>query len=327
MRLTRPRDTRLDMQTIPSWLFCWQWIAVVLKLGASAASAMPVIVALTLATGRRGQARLSAYGARRLALAAATLAILGPLLLAGDVLALLASLRGPVHMLEGVSLWMPAMLPYTTAAAAWVGGIVCLLLYLKADSAAPLPQPSAQDCWQPGQIGQRVGLALLAALCFFAAQVLPNWPFSGLPQGLTVGDVALAVLSGNVHDYFTAFAPAGSIALIVLSLTARRGVAAAFTPADEQRAARWCALWAMVGFIPRCIDRWGLVIGFSLRQGPLPLGLADQALGLVPMTLAIACWVALFTLRAPRKLYWLNTLGFLLLVVGVSFPFLLLLGR
>ena len=120
MRLTRPRDTRLDMQTIPSWLFCWQWIAVVLKLGASAASAMPVIVALTLATGRRGQARLSAYGARRLALAAAALAILGPLLLAGDVLALLASLRGPVHMLEGVSLWMPAMLPYTTAAAAWV---------------------------------------------------------------------------------------------------------------------------------------------------------------------------------------------------------------
>lgn len=313
------------MQTIPSWLFCWQWIAAVLTLGASAASAMPVIIALTLATGRRGQARLSAYGARTLARCAALLAALGPLLAAGSVLALLASIRNTEHMFEGISLWMPAMLPYTTAVAAWLAGIICLLLYLAADRAAPMPQ-AAQDYWQPGQIGLRIGLALLAALCFFAAQVLPNWPFSGLPQGLSMGDVALAVLPNTLHDYFTALAPAGSVALIILSLVARTS-GAAFTQADEQRAARWCALWAMVGFIPRCIDRWGLVIGFSLRQGPLPQGLAEQAMGLVPMTLAIACWVALFVLRAPRKFYWLNVLGLLLLVLGASFPFLLALGR
>lgn len=313
------------MQTIPSWLFCWQWIAAVLTLGASAASAMPVIIALTLATGRRGQARLSAYGARTLARYAALLAALGPLLAAGSVLALLASIRSTEHMFEGISLWMPAMMPYTTAVAAWLAGIISLLLYLAADRAAPMPQ-AAQDYWQPGQIGLRIGLALLAALCFFAAQVLPNWPFSGLPQGLSMGDVALAVLPKTLHDYFTALAPAGSVALIILSIVARTS-GAAFTQADEQRAARWCALWAMVGFIPRCIDRWGLVIGFSLRQGPLPQGLAEQAMGLVPMTLAIACWVALFVLRAPRKFYWLNVLGLLLLVLGASFPFLLTLGR
>ena len=50
-------------------------------------------------------------------------------------------------------------------------------------------------------------------------------------------------------------------------------------------------------------------------------------MGLVPMTLAIACWVALFVLRAPRKFYWFNVLGLLLLVLGASFPFLLALGR
>jgi len=326
LRLAQPRDTRQVMQTIPFWLFCWQWIAAVLKLGASAASAMPVIIALTLATGRRGHARLSAFGASRLAFCAAALAVLGPLLITGDVLALLANLRGTERMLDGVSVWMPAMLPYTTAVAAWLAGILCLLLYIAADRATPRPQPAAgQDCWQPGQIGLRVGLALLAALCFFAAQVLPNWPFSGLPQGLTAGDVALAILSGNVHNSFTAFAPAGSVALLILSLTPRND--SAFSQDDEQRAARWCALWAMIGFIPRCIDRWGLVIGFSLRQGPLPAGVADQAMGLVPMTLAIACWVILFALRAPRKLYWLNILGLLLLMLSASFPFLLMLGR
>ena len=288
---------------------------------------MPVIIALTLAAGRRGNAGLSAIGARTLARCAAGLALLGPLLAVGGVLALLASLRGTERMLDGISPWMPAMLPYSTSVIAWFAGIACLLGYLAADSAAAQSQPPAgQNRWQPGQIGLRVGLALLAALCFFIAQVLPNWPFSGLPQGLTMTDVVLVVLSTTVHDYFTAFAPAGSVALLVLALKTGTG-SAGLAADDEQRAARWCALWAMVGFIPRCIDRWGLVIGLYLRPGPLPQGVADQALGLVPTTLAIACWVALFVLRAPRKLYWLNLLGAALLVLGASYPFLVALWR
>lgn len=288
---------------------------------------MPVIIALTLATGRRGHAGLSAYGARSLARCAAALAALGPLLAAGGVIALLASLRGTEHMFDGVSIWMPAMLPYTTSIAAWLAGIACLLLYLAADRASARSRVTAdQDYWQPGQIALRVGLALAAALCFFTAQVLPNWPFSGMPQGLNATDAALAILSGTLHEYFTAFAPAGSLALLVLAFKTRNA-ATGFTQADEQRAARWCALWAMVGLIPRCIDRWGLVIGLSLRQGPLPQGVTGQAMALVPVTLAIACWVALFALRAPRKLYWLNVLGILLLVFGASFPFIAVLWR
>ena len=315
------------MQTIPYWLFCWQWIAAVLTLGASAASAMPIIIALTLATGKRGNAGLSAMGARALARCAAGLAFLGPLLAVGGVLALLASVRSPQHMLDGISPWMPAMLPYTTSVIAWLAGITCLLGYLVADRAATTAHPKAnQDYWQPGQIGLRMGLALLAALCFFMAQVLPNWPFSGLPQGLTMSDVVRAVLSSTLHEYFTALAPAGSVALVVLSFKTAVG-SAALAPDDEQRAARWCALWAMVGLIPRCIDRWGLVIGISLRSGPLPMGVAEQAMGLALTTLAVACWVALFVLRAPRKLYWLNLLGLLLLVLGASYPFIVVLGR
>lgn len=315
------------MQTIPFWLFCWQWLAAVLTLGASAASAMPIIIALTLATGRRGNADLSARGAHALTRCAAGLAFLGPLIVVGKVLALLAGVRAPEHLLDGISLWMPAMLPYTTSVVAWLAGIACLLGYLVVNKAAAQPLPVAgQSNWQPGQIGLRVGLALLAALCFFMAQVLPNWPFSGLPQGLSMGDVAVAVLSSTVHDYFTAFTPAGCVALLVLAFKTG-SASAALSPGDEQLAARWCALWAMVGFIPRCLDRWGLVIGISLRQGPLPMGVAEQAISLVPTTLAIACWVALFALRAPRKLYWLNILGALLLVLGASFPFIVLLSR
>ena len=162
MRPELRQDTRLVMQTIPSWLFCWQWIAAILHLGAMAASALPVIIALTLATGRRGHAGLSAYGARALAGFAVALAVLGPLLAAGEVFALLLSLRGAEHMFDGVSPWMPAMLPYTASVGAWLAGIACLLFYLAVDkTAAGARPPATQDCWQPGQIGPRVGLALL----------------------------------------------------------------------------------------------------------------------------------------------------------------------
>lgn len=316
------------MQNIPTWLFFWQWINAILGIGAKAAVALPVITALTLFTGRRGNARLCAFGARSLTKLNLVLAVLGPLLVAAGVLALLAGLRGAEHMLDGLSFWMPAMRPYAAAILAWIAGLFCLLLYLAIDRKTALPAPaSGQERWQPGQIGLRAAFSLLAALCFFAAQTLPNWPFSALPQGLSMKDAALAVLSSSTHEYFTAFAPAGSIALLVLALNQRIAGSGKLGPDDEQKAARWCALWAMIGYIPRCIDQWGMVIGFSLRQGPLPQGIASQALALVPVTIAILCWVALFVRRAPRQLYWLNTTAFLLLILGASLPFLTMLAR
>lgn len=313
------------MQSIPFWLFCWQWIAAVLNLGASAATTLPVIMALSLLTGRRGNARLGALGARALSWCAVFLSLLGPLLVVGALLTLLTAMRGTAHALDGISPWLPAVLPTTTAVAAWLAGTACLALYIAVDRTAALPQ--GQEGWQPGQLRLRVTLALLAALCFFAGRTLPNWPFASLPGGLSMGDVAFAVLSNTLHEYFTSFAPAGCLALFVLAFLTRGGGANLFSPEEERSAARWCALWAMIGYIPRCIDRWGLVIGFSLRQGPLPQGIADQALGLVPLTLAVACWTALFVKGAPRKLYWLNAAGAALLVLALSFPFLLLLGR
>ena len=176
------------MQSIPFWLFCWQWVAAILNLGASAATALPVIMAFSLLTGRRGNARLGAQGARTLARFAAGFSLLGPLLVVGALLTLLTAMRGTEHALDGISPWLPAVLPTTTAVVAWLAGTACLTLYIMVDRATA--EPHGQGSWQRGQLRPRVTLAVLAALCFFAARTLPNWPFAALPGGLGMTMVA-----------------------------------------------------------------------------------------------------------------------------------------
>lgn len=310
------------MQNIPTWLFSWQWLNAILGIGAKAAAALPVITFLTLFIGKRGNARLCILGARSLTRLNLALATLGPLLVVSGVLALLAGLRGAERILDGISPWMPAIQPYTTAVLAWAAGLICLILYLATDRTAVIPAQGTRSRRQTKREALRITFTLLAALCFFAALVLPNWPFAALPQGLSIKDMIIAVFLHTTHEYFTAFSPAGGLALLTLSLKKRDPESTGLTADDREKAAHWCALWAMIGYIPRCIDRWGIVIGFSLRPGPVPQEVADQALALVPLTLAIVCWVLLFARRTPQKLFWLNSAALLLLVLGASLPFL-----
>ena len=83
----------------------------------------------------------------------------------------------------------------------------------------------------------------------------------------------------------------------------------------------------MIGYIPRCIDRWGMFIGLSFSGQSMPDWLMPQIVGLVPMTLAVACWAILFTVRFRLRVLWLNWLALALLVVRQSLPFILYLLR
>ncbi len=342
LRARAGQDTKAAMQTFPIWLLCWQWLLSILSLGAAAAAGLPAVLALTLLAGRRGNARLCAFGAGRMARLAFRLAPLGIFCAVGDHLGLIVQLRGWAG-LAGLYPLHPAMLPATSAALAWLAGMVCLFFYLKADAAAPLPalpeadqrrvkgRKTAPDPalsqWEAPEFRSRLILALAALGCFFAALALLRWPFAGLPQGMELSAAAEAVLSTSIHDLFAALSPAGAAAL--LALTCLRTGPEGAPPAEDalRKAGRWCALWALLGYIPRCLDRWGLFVGVSLRPGPLPPDVAAQALGLIPLTLAIACWALLFALRAPRRILWLNLLAIFFLLVRQSLPFVLRLAQ
>lgn len=354
------------MQNIPEGLFYWQWASNILNIGMSAAAALPVIMALTLLAGRRGNARLCILGTQKLTRLALGLGLLGPLLTATDLAATLISLGGSSSLLNSLSLWDDAVLPYTTTVLAWIGGLCCLWIVAYLDGRSPLaaglPDEGAPDKDGPaaksgagaasksrstrkarrapapvegsGRSDQLAGeamrgrlcLYLMATVCFFAAQLLPNWSFSGPPQGMEWGRMVSALLGAATHNYFTCFAPAGAFALLALFFFHRKGELFPAV-ADLEKAARWCALWALIGYIPRCIDRWGLFIGLSFSGQSLPDWLMPQAAGLVPMTLAVACWAILFTVRSRVRLLWLNWLALALLVVRQSLPFILYLLR
>lgn len=359
------------MQNIPEGLFYWQWASNILNIGMSAAAALPVIMALTLLAGRRGNARLCILGTQRLTRLTLGLGMLGPLLTAADLAATLVSLGGSASLLNSLSLWDDAVLPYTTTVLAWIGGLCCLWIAAYLDGRSPLAAGlSAQDGPGKDSSGKdgpaakggagaapkghsarkarrapapvegsdksdqlageamrgRLCLYLMAAICFFCAQVLPNWSFSGPPQGMEWGRMVSAVLGAATHNYFTCFAPAGAFALLSLFFFHRKG--APFPAvADLEKAVRWCALWALIGYIPRCIDRWGLFIGFSFSGQSLPDWLTPQIAGLVPLTLAVICWAILFTARSRLRMLWLNWLALALLVVRQSLPFIMYLLR
>ncbi len=351
------------MQNIPEWLFYWQWASGILSIGMNAAAAMPVILALTLLAGRRGNARLCVAGARRLTRLTLGLGLLGPLLTAAGLAGTILSLGGSSSHIMSLTLWDNAVLPYTTTVLAWFAGLCCLWFVTWMDKNKPLtigqptdsssanlsarsgkgrsarkgrksPLPAEQaalnDQIETDAIRSRLFLYLLTIVCFFAAHALPNWSFSGPPQGLDWERMASAVLGTATHDYFTNFAPAGAMALLALSLSQRgrsgastgMPIAAAFTASDLEKATRWAALWAMIGYIPRCIDRWGLFIGLSFSGQMLPDWLIPQIMGLVPLTLAVACWVILFTLRSRVQFLWLNWLALALLIIRQSLPYI-----
>lgn len=345
------------MQNIPLELFYWQWASNILSIGMNAAAALPIIMALTLLAGRRGNARLCIMGTQRLTRLALWLGLLGPLLTAADLAGTLISLGGSAS-LNGITLWDDAVLPYTTTVLAWIGGLCCLWVVAYMDKSSPLtaglpsndatsksakgrssrkgrrtPAPiegsGEHDQLDSAAMRGRLFLYLLAGVCFFATQALPNWSFSGPPQGMEWGRMVSAILGTATHNYFTCFAPAGALALLSLTFfhsgrprSSGTGANSFPATADLEKAVRWCALWALIGYIPRCIDRWGLFIGFSFSGQSLPDWLMPQITGLVPLTLAVGCWGMLFALRSRLQVLWLNWLALALLVVRQSLPFI-----
>ncbi len=309
------------MQTFSTWHVCWQWMAAVLGIAAHAALAMPLVTAFTLLVGQHKKNELCCLGSREMMRLNLVLALFWPIVHISDVLLQFSHVQGKLNIPQGLSFWTPVMLPFSTAVVAWFIGVLCLSVQLIL-SRPTVEKTSARQIPFFTTTGACVCLSLLAALCFFAAQALPSCPFAGLPEGMTVFRAVMAITSSSFHVFFTYLSAAGGLTLWYLSRKPQLIQHWGGTKEEEQHAARWCTLWAMIGYIPYCLDRWGITIGFALRPGSMPAAIADRIPTLTAFSLAIVCWAVLFYRRAPRRLYVLNSLGLLFLLMGTSFPYL-----
>ena len=166
---------------------------------AQAASALPIILALTLLLTRKGKTNLCLFGAKEILRLNLILALVGPLYVGGDFLIVVTKLKALGNNWQLPSIWSKALLPYTISSLLWILGALTALISSKI-LARNLKLASLESLSFKELRGLLV-LTLILFCLFFAAWLSLIFPFAGLPQGLSWADAWLAVLGQTEHSY------------------------------------------------------------------------------------------------------------------------------
>lgn len=318
----------------------WYWCAALLGTAANAAATLPFMAALTLILGRRGHAALCLRGAGALAGLALWLSAAWPILTLGDAFVRLSLTGDAPAATRLMALFEPAGLGISTSVAVWLVGAALVWFGRRACAAAAAALPPGAGSYRVPAISLPLAALLAGAFCALAAFALRDWPFAGLPPGMDMGRAAAAVGKHACRGYFMALASGGAFGLLLAARAARRNCCASRPPAagahpsaplsvaEAEGAVRWCALWAAVGYLPSCLEHWGLALGFLLRgnAGPLLHGghwPLIQFATLALLTLAMAAWLLLLFARAPLRRLPLAWAGAALLLLAASAPWAL----
>ena len=296
-------------------------LTLLLKYVLQAAELMPFILLLTHPLGRRGNGRLAIWGARRLTLLSLRLCWCSVALLL-------------LHF--GLTLWqmddmstLPRWHWQQTAASLLACGLAALFLALVQKANARLPEfpplrPDETCLYDGAAIRRPMLLTVTALLCLFGLILVQGGVLAPPPQGMARGDLFRLVFGASFGIAFSHLTAAGGVALLVLYANARTPL---LLGKNWDRAVRWCGIWAVLGLLPTCIDRWsdvllqpllfllsGRPLG-SLTEDPTALATLYTAPAAAMLTLAACLWaVPLYRPRLARHL-WLLLLPWLCLLL------------
>lgn len=303
---------------LTSTLVLTYWFGVLQALPAQMAQALPVIILLTLLAGRRGNARLCLWGARRLLSLNLVCALIALVLF--PLVALLGSLQ------EGQWPGLAAFCarPACVALLAWLPACLLLLALRRAashwpDSAGPV------ESYRAGELRCTLWGCLLA----FALLVLGSLLSTGLllepPQGMDRSAFLMLQIRQGLHLVFRYFSLAGGAALLCLwTLRHHPRLAAG---ADFDKAVRWCAVWAVAGYFPSIIDHWSTLLAALLQawRAGVPIDLTPQATALamsVLAALALVGWSVFLYRPALARRLSLQLLPWLFILLRLGVPLL-----
>lgn len=294
------------------------WLGNLQALLAQTAQALPFLILMTLLAGRRGNAALCLWGGRqllRLGLLCAAVALpLFPLMLLPE------ALRRPQMPPLADLLVQPAVV----ALLAWLPATLLLWALLRASRHWPDTADPGITAYRTGDLRLTLWGCLLALLLFLLSSLLSTGLLLDPPQGMQRSDFILLQIRQGLHLLFRYLSLAGGAALLRLwQLRHQR-------PLTDDRtfslAVRWCAVWAVVGYLPSIIDLWSTLLAALLRSlhSGIPFDILPQMHALVLSVLAalaIIGWsVFLYRpLKARSLVLQLLPWGFLIIRMAVPF--------
>lgn len=283
----------------------------VFQVLASTALALPLLLALTLAAGRRGHGRLCLWGGTRLARLCLAVAVAGCVYYWFYYSLVFGIEPGPPEALA-----IPMKRNLMLAVACWAAGLAFLFQGYRKTAAFSTPSaalPPEEDRYDLARVLPALLPGLAACLCFTAAFFSMEGVFGTPPQGMDQATYLATLLRKTLRGAFGDLSLAGGAGAVLLCLLRDRPEVA--DPARFATAARWCALWGAVGFLPGCIDQWSnLLLSGVWLPGPAPGVTAVLRSPLFFRSLFLLFWLAAFCrpalVRSPGfcLIPWLLTL-------------------
>ncbi len=318
------------MHAPPFWLPVWQAASALLAVATDAATVFPVMLLICLLLSRGRQREAMAQAGHLFLQAGFVTAAFGALAILGQGFVNLVFLPASMSALEPLP-FAPLSGPWLSTSssfAAWTGGI-CFLLLCRG-LARPVYRTAFADMDEETEAGmvRRSRFAACAAFagfaCFFAALVLRNWPFLGLPHQMTEGTVAQILLQHAWRESCIALMPAGAIAVLSFFLRLpplpaelrakdrenRRGAtipgtAEEILPFTESQATalRMCAAFGLAGAAFQLLDAGFLAFNAAASLGGGPHAALLRFGPLFVTATCLVCWAFIFSKPARRQIF------------------------
>lgn len=285
---------------------------------AAAASSLPLLIALGLIIGRRGHAGFVIQGGAKIAPLSQALAAAGFFYFPISYLSVTLPYGIKKSLLTGV--FSPGGRPWLMASIFWLAGILALLF---ARSALKRLKAALKDDKYPFRfIKAAFLLYCLASLIFLTAFFMENWPFAGLPEGMSAENAAITIARHTVRRFFMSFSPAGAIGLLFAAHNFSHSQPPQFE-FEKMAVLRWFSFWAAAGALPSLLITWGLYLPQRAARA-LPPGAPGFGLlisGIALQTLAVLLWV--WIIARPSRGAWRIAASFILTLLAEFWPLLI----
>ena len=287
----------------------WQICLDLLEFGMQAAAALPWLIILALAMGRKGNGAFCLFAALRLGGFAFCLAFAGVFNFLGSYMHAMAG-AGNYNLFD-TFFSRPAM-NYSLSLLLWLSGIFLFYQgWTNLKAAAEGLSFAAGDRYELKIIRFALIFLVLAGFCYFMTFIAMHWPFAGYPENLTRERVIMAILRNAARSWFMALAPAGALACVFAAFNRTRYPD---IPREAVSAAlRWCAFWAFVGYLPITLQNVGILLGaYANAYKNFAAGYYSQVAGALLIICGMACFISiLLRKKTPAWLAWAGLIFYL----------------